>query len=182
MKQAALFPDLLGTRWEALPPSVRAMHGGRPLLRARGRVNVEGESRWPARLLRALFGLPAPVGDAAIEVEIRQHADAETWTRRFPGHVMRSRLHRSRRRPDAFEEVIGASRFAFLPQCVDGTMRWAPCEVRLLGLPLPLRWFEGIAARCGEQDGRYRFAAAARLPWIGLLVAYSGWLEPIDAG
>jgi hypothetical protein len=180
MSEGALFPDLLGPCWPSLPPSVRAMHGGRPLVRARGRVDVEGDMRLPARTLRALFRLPAPMSGAAIEVEIRQQAGAETWTRRFPGRVMRSHLRRSPR-PDAFEEVIGASRFAFSPHCADGTLRWTACEVRLLGLPLPLRWFHGIAASCGEQEGRYRFAAAARLPWIGLLVAYSGWLEPLDA-
>lgn len=179
MSGDALFPELLGPHWASLPPSVRAMHGGRPLVRARGRVDVDGDTRLPARLLRALFGLPAPVSGAPIEVEIRQHPGGETWTRRFPGRVMRSRLRRSPR-PGAFEEVIGASRFAFSPRCADGTLRWTACEVRLLGLPLPLRWFGGIVAGCAEQEGRYRFSVAARLPWIGLLVAYSGWLEPRD--
>lgn len=65
MSGDALFPDLLGPHWASLPPSVRAMHGGRPLVRARGRVDVDGDTRLPARLLRALFGLPAPVSGAA---------------------------------------------------------------------------------------------------------------------
>lgn len=103
----ALFPALLGARWESLPPCVRAMHGGHSLVRARGRVTVEGDPGWTARALRALF--------------------------------------------------------------------------RLLGLTLPLRWFGGVTARCGEQDGHYRFAATAHLPLVGLLVAYSGWLGPVDA-
>jgi hypothetical protein len=180
MSEGAVFPDLLGPQWSSLPPSVRAMHGGRPLVRARGRVDVEGDMRLPARTLRALFGLPAPVSAAPIEVEIRLHGDAQTWTRRFPGRVMRSRLRRSRR-PGTFEEVIGASRFAFSPHCADGRLYWTACGVWLLGLPLPLRWFDGIEASCGEREGRYRFTAAARLPWIGVLVAYSGWLEPLDA-
>lgn len=177
----ALFPALLGACWESLPPSVRAMHGGRPLVRARGLATVEGVPHWPARMLRTLFRLPAPVDGAPIGVEIRAHAGVEIWSRRFPGRVMRSRLQRSTRRSGAFEEVIGASRFVFSPECVDRTLRWTPREVRLLGLPLPLRWFDGVVASCGEQDGRYCFTVAARLPWIGLLVAYSGWLEVVDA-
>lgn len=180
-ENAALFPGLLGARWESLPPSVRAMHGGAPLVRARGRVSVEGDPGWPARLLRALLRLPPPVGDAALEVEIRQHENAETWLRRFPGRAMRSRLRRSARRPGAFEEVIGVSRFAFTPEVAGPALRWVTCEARLLGLPLPLRWFDGVTASCGERDGRYRFDVAARMPLVGTLVAYSGWLEPVDA-
>jgi hypothetical protein len=53
--------------------------------------------------------------------------------------------------------------------------------MRILGVRLPLRWFAQVRARCGAEQGRYRFDIAARLPIIGLLVAYSGWLEPVDA-
>lgn len=178
----ALFPSLLGARWADLPPSLRALHDGRPLVRARGRARVEGDPRWRARLLRAAFRLPAPADDVPLTVEIRQHRAGETWTRRFPSRVMRSRLRRSVRWPGAFEEAIGLARFVFEPQCDGAALRWTTREVRLLGVPLPLRGFAGVSARCGERDGRYRFDVVARLPWIGVLVAYSGSLDPFDGG
>jgi hypothetical protein len=58
---------------------------------------------------------------------------------------------------------------------------WEWKEMRILGLRLPLRWFAHVRARCGEEQGRYRFDVSARLPLIGLVVAYSGWLEPVDS-
>lgn len=180
MSDGALFPSLLGPRWEALPPSLRAMHGGLRPVRARGRVKVEGDPRWRARLLRALFRLPVPAVDVPLDVEIRPHAATETWSRRFPSGVMRSTLRRSSRWPGAFEESIGAARFVFVPECDGRALRWATRDVRLFGVSLPLRWFDGLSACCSERDGRYRFDIVARLPWVGVLVAYAGWLESVD--
>jgi len=177
----ALFPTLLGARWNALPPSVCALHGAQPRVNARGRVAVSGDPRWPARLLRLALGLPEPNADAAIEVTIARDGIGETWRRRFAHARMDSHLRRSPRHPDAFEERLGPARLAFALDGSGNGLRWITRDVRLFALPLPLRWFEGIDARCSERDGRYRFDIAVRLPLVGLLVAYAGWLEIADA-
>lgn len=52
--------------------------------------------------------------------------------------------------------------------------------VRAFGLlPLPSGWFEGVRCREREHAGRYEFLVEARLPLIGLVVRYDGWLEPL---
>ena len=48
----------------------------------------------------------------------------------------------------------------------------------LLPLPLPASLFDGVRCREFEQDGRYRFLVDARLPAVGRVVRYEGWLEP----
>jgi len=50
-------------------------------------------------------------------------------------------------------------------------------QARALGVPLPARWFAGVAARESEADGRYCFDVRAALPLAGLLVHYRGWLD-----
>ncbi|MET0224847.1 MAG: DUF4166 domain-containing protein [Dokdonella sp.] len=177
----ALFPTLLGPRWNALSSSVRALHGAEVEVNARGRAMISGDPRWPARWLRTLLGLPPPCEQAAIDIVITRDGSREHWRRRFADARMDSRLRRSSRHPDAFEEHLGAARLVFALDDADGELRWVTREVRLLALPLPLRWFDGVDARCSERDGRYHFDIAVRLPLVGLLVAYAGWLEIADA-
>jgi len=175
-----LFPILLGARWDALPLGVRALHGSQHRVNARGRVVVSGDSRWPARALRGLLGLPPPCADAAIDVRIIRNEVHEIWARRFGDARMQSVLTRSRRHPDAFEEHLGPARFAFALAASGAGLRWVLREARVLAVRLPLRWFGGLIAGCAERDGRYRFEIAVQLPGIGLLVAYAGWLEIVD--
>ena len=125
--------------------------------------------------------MPEPAADETLRVEILRDGDNETWTRHFPDALLQSRLGPSPRWPDAFAEQLGGARLTFAFGVEDAQLRWITREVRLFGLPLPLRWFSGIDARCSERDGRYRFDIAVRLPWLGLLVAYAGWLEIVDA-
>ncbi|HEY0232183.1 MAG TPA: DUF4166 domain-containing protein [Dokdonella sp.] len=177
----ALFPALLGPRWNALPARVRALHGAEGEVSARGCASVSGNPRWPARLLRGALGLPAPCTNVAVDITINREGFQETWRRRFAGAHMDSHLRRSSRHPQAFEERLGAACLAFTLDDSDGGLRWVAREVRFLGVPLPLRWFDGIDARCSEREGRYRFDINVRLPGLGLLVAYAGWLEVVDA-
>lgn len=177
----ALFPTLLGPCWARLPASVRALHGGRASVLAHGRVAVDGDPRWPARMLRALLRMPSPQSDAAIEVEIHQYAGGEIWRRRFGDALLESRLQRCARWPDAFEERLGMAHLAFALDADAARLRWVTREVRALGVRLPLRWFRGVEAACGGDGDRYRFDVSVRLPVIGLLIAYRGWLEVDDA-
>ena len=51
---------------------------------------------------------------------------------------------------------------------------------RLLGLPLPRAWFgRGVHAQ-RRAPARYVFRTDTRLPLLGQLVAYCGWLEATD--
>jgi hypothetical protein len=35
-----------------------------------------------------------------------------------------------------------------------------------------------VLSRSGMRDGRYHFSVDVRLPVLGQLIAYEGWLEP----
>ena len=93
---------------------------------------------------------------------------------------MRTELHASARHAGALEERLGPARLTFALEVVDARLHWVTREVRVLGVVLPLRWFRGMRASCGEEQGRYAFDIDVRLPLVGRLVAYSGWLEPVD--
>ena len=52
---------------------------------------------------------------------------------------------------------------------------------RLYGVPLPRALFGRVLSRSGAENGRYAFRIDTRLPVLGQLVAYRGWLEIVRA-
>ncbi|MCX7512671.1 DUF4166 domain-containing protein [Frateuria sp. STR12] len=175
----ALFPALLGQHWHALAAPVRRMHGEEAWVRARGSVRVEGAGHLPARVLRRWLGLPEPGAGQALEVTIERHAGHEIWTRRFASGCMRSRLAAS---PDRLRlhERLGPVTLRFELCRAGDAIDWRLCGGRLLGLPLPRAWLGSVLSRSGAQGGRYAFRIDTRLPLLGRLVAYRGWLEVVD--
>lgn len=168
-----LFPGLLGAGFEALPPRVRALHLHEGVQRLSGEVEVVRGTRWLSRLFGRATRLP-PAGSAPITVEIIALPGLERWTRRIAGHAMPSRLWPH---DGLLCEKLGLVTFAFRLRVEGGAIAWQVERVQVFGLPLPAAWFDGVAARESEHDGRYHFDVAATLPLAGLLVRYRGWLH-----
>lgn len=175
----ALFPALLGEQWHALAAPVRRMHGDGARVRALGIADVAGATHLPARLLRRLLGLPEPGLAQPLEVLIERYPGHETWTRRFTRGRMRSRLTRG---PHGarLHERLGPVVLHFELCRAGDAIDWRLRGGRLLGMPLPHAWFGAVYSRSGAQRERYAFQIDTRLPLLGQLVAYSGWLEPVD--
>jgi hypothetical protein len=175
----ALFPVLLGEQWHALPLPLRRMHGDAARVLARGEADVEGATHLPARMLRRMLGLPAPGRAQPLELTIERRDGHETWTRRFAAIRMRSQLVRSPR-GDQLHERLGPVTLYFELRREGNAIDWQLRGGRLLGLPLPRACFGSVFSRSGLQGDRYAFHIDARLPLLGRLVAYRGWLEPTD--
>lgn len=169
----ALFPRLLGDAFAYVSPHVRALHLHAGTRRYRGEVEVERGCGLLAALCIRAARLP-PAGQGPIEVEIVEDVNGERWTRHIAGHAMRSRLWAQ---GDLLCERLGFVTFGFLLHADAGAIMWQVVRVRVLGLPLPARWFAQVAAREYEDAGRYRFDVSAALPLAGLLVRYRGWLD-----
>jgi hypothetical protein len=152
---------------------VRALHLREGTHRHRGVAEVERGRSVLATLCAYATHLP-PAGRGPIEVEIVADVDGETWSRRVGRHVMRSRLsvHNG-----WLHERLGLVTFVFRMHAHAGAIEWRVDRAYALGVPLPARWFDGVAARESEADGRYHFDVRATLPLAGLLVRYWGWLD-----
>lgn len=172
--EAMLFPTLLGERFETLPPSVRVLHTRAGRQQRHGEVEVVRGRGWLSRLCAWATRLPPAQAAGAIRVEIDADPTRERWTRHVGAHAMRSKLWR---RDGLLRERLGLATFAFHLDVEDAAIVWRVAEVRVFGLSLPARWFEGVCAREFEQHGRYCFDVAATLPWVGPLVHYRGWLQ-----
>lgn len=176
---SALFPALLGDQWQGLAAPVRRLHDGLACMRARGLAVVEGDAHFPARWLRRWLGLPEPGPAQAVEVTIERHGTGETWTRRFASGQMRSHLTPSADGSHLCERLGPVTLLFTL--CRAGTsIDWQLRGGRVLGLLLPRAWLGTVLSRSSAEGERYIFTIDARLPLLGRLVAYRGWLEIVD--
>lgn len=180
MPPRALFPALLGDAdWALLAPPVQRMHGDAGLLIAHGEAQVDGAHHWPARLLRRVLRLPEPGTRQGLRVTIQRDARGETWTREFARGRMRSTLRQHDRAQ--LREQLGPISLHFSLHRDGEAIDWRLQRVHLLGLPLPRALAGQVLSRSGARHGRYAFTIDARLPLLGRLVSYDGWLE-IDDG
>ncbi|WP_426662086.1 DUF4166 domain-containing protein [Rhodanobacter aciditrophus] len=172
----ALFRTLFApSDWSRLAPEVQRMHAEGRIVQASGEADVEGETHWLARLLRRLLTLPGPGAGQAIAVTIERHPTHECWSRRFLRGSMHSTLHAGN--DGQLHERLGPATLRFALQRDGDAIDWQLLGVRLLGLPLPRALSGTVLSRSGMRDGRYVFDIDARLPLVGRLVAYRGWLE-----
>jgi hypothetical protein len=171
-----LYERVMGGRFAALPPAVRAVHS---VLRdggAAGRAVVVRGRNPLVRLIASAVGFP-PEGEHRLHVAFAERDGTELWTRDFSGRTFSSVLSEQGGR---LTERFGPVRFAFdLPSAENGLLmvmrRW------WLGpLPLPLFLAPRSEAREWEEGGRFRFDVPILLPLLGPLVHYRGWLEPVD--
>jgi hypothetical protein len=170
----SLYANLLGPDFAALPAALACMHARRGAQRYFGEVSVLRGTSAVARLFAACARLP-PAYAGAIEVDIVADADVEQWTRRFGTSALRSRIHA---RDGLLRERLGLACFDFRLSVAQQTIHWNVSAASVLGLRLPVRWFTGVTAAESIREARYQFDVRAELPGIGLLVHYSGWLDP----
>lgn len=172
---STLFQHLLGEAFTQLPASVQALHRVRGRAAYRGRVCIQRGTHPLARLCAIIAGLPPAMADAPLQFTLDAKPGREVWARDFDGHRMQSTL---RAHHGLLGERLGPVHFRFRLHVDQGTIHWRVVQVRLFGLlPLPLPLFSGVQSREREQDGRYAFEVDARLPLLGLLIRYEGWLE-----
>jgi hypothetical protein len=171
-----LYARVMGERFAALPPAVRAMHevlrdGG-----ASGEARVTRGRNPLAGLIAAALGFPTE-GEHRLHVAFAERGGRERWTRDFSGRVFSSELAE---RGGRLTERFGLVRLAFdLPSDETG-LRMVIRRWWLGPLPLPLFLAPRSEAREWEEGGRFHFDVPIALPLIGALVHYRGWLEPAD--
>lgn len=171
-----LFQRIMKERFAALPPAVQAMHRVCGDAGAAGEAEVRRGTNAPARLIGWIMRFP-PAGRHPLHVGFREAGGVETWTRRFGSHRLASTLHEQ---GGQLVERFGPLRFRFdLPSDEAGLemhMRgWS-----FLGVPLPLALAPRSRAREWQEGEHFRFDVPITLPLVGLLVHYSGWLEPVE--
>lgn len=171
-----LYRRVMSPAFDRLSKPVRAMHevfgdGG-----AKGEAIVTRGQSLAARLIAGVFGFPA-AGKHELHVSFEEQNGVEQWTRDFSGQCFSSHLSEE---GGHLVERFGPFRFAFdLPIRGNGLSmemrRWS-----LLRIPLPLLLAPQSVAHEWTEDERFQFDVPVALPFVGPVVHYRGWLQPID--
>lgn len=172
-----LYERVMGAAYASLPKAVREMHDVHGDGGASGEAEVERGRNIAARLIGWVMRFP-PAGKHALHVAFTECDSGEIWTREFGRYEFSSRFSQETSRVEAgrLTERFGPLRFRFdLPADATGlTMEMRGWSV--FGVSLPLALAPRSRAREWEEGGYFRFDVPVSLPFIGLIVHYSGRL------
>jgi hypothetical protein len=180
----ALYPRLLGNAWTELDAAVRHWHDATCQVQGAGLFTVRHGPGGLARFLAWLLRLP-PAGEAlTTRLVIRRQAWGETWSRTFAGKALRTVQYQ--RGAALLAERLGGLEFRFRLSVIEHALEfWHTDTAGVLGslrVPLP-RWLSPrLTARewAGPEAGSLRVAVRISVPFVGLLIAYEGWLRRED--
>lgn len=174
-----LYGRVLGDAWNALPESIRFLHAQSSGLIASGKATVTRGTGFVARVVARSFGFPQAAERVDVTVSFEKSGATERWTRAFGNQKFTSRQFEGAGR---FERLLcekfGPFTFG-LALVVDSNRlaivvrRWSAFGIPMPGFLVP----NGKSCEF-EQNGTFHFDVEIRAPFIGLIVRYSGYLEP----
>ena len=179
-ERGAIFARAVGPGFDALPSPIRALHEtpGRSLWR--GEATTEGAQGLVAALAARLVGFPPAQAACPVEVSIEADGDRSVWRRRIGRHAFASEMSRPR--------AGGRVQERFGPLAMD--LRLSPAGDRLIyrvegwrlgPVPLPRALAPSTTAHEEvDEEGRFVFDVEIRLPMVGRVVRYRGWLVRAD--
>ncbi|KDA00472.1 hypothetical protein HPO_00545 [Hyphomonas polymorpha PS728] len=178
--QPMVFAAAMGDEFGALPVPLKTLHRVAHVHHWRGEADITRGGGLLSRMAGALAGFP-PAGRAVpVLVTMQRTRTGETWTRQFGARKFRSHLRRATTDPAGMvRERFGVMEFA-IPLTLEGARLAFPVHSgRVFGVPLPrflLPVSETYESVTG--DGACQFDVSIRLPMIGLVAHYRGWLKP----
>jgi hypothetical protein len=179
---APLYRRLLGDAYASLPAPIRALHDLKDTLSVEGRATVERGLGLLARVIAALVGFPSAGRDVPVKVDFTLRDGREIWRRDFAGRTFVSTQEAGQGR---FERLLcerfGPFAFGIALVCDAERLTLVFRGWSAFGIPLPRALAPRATAYEHAEDGRFRFYVEIKLPLIGLIVRYQGWLAPSSA-
>ncbi|AVH41084.1 DUF4166 domain-containing protein [Agrobacterium tumefaciens] len=174
-----LFRQLLGPAFDDLPPRLRELHDSKDPRQWSGVAEIRRGQGMLARMISALVGFPQAGKQIPVSVTFTPEKGKERWTRNFGGRRFSSRQSAGRSK----DQYLLAERFGVVTVALalvldGGRLALIPRRWHLLGVPLPGFLLPKGQSFEFEKNGRFHFDVEISLPFIGLVVAYKGTLEP----
>jgi uncharacterized protein DUF4166/saccharopine dehydrogenase-like protein len=174
-----LYRRLLGDAYAQLPAPIQALHDLGDTLSAEGRATIERGRNLVARAIAAVVGFPPAGENVPVKVLFTLRDGREVWRRTFADHSFTSTQEEGRGSFDRLMcERFGPFAFGIALQRETDRLRLVIRRWSVFGIPLPLALAPFGSAYESAADGRFHFHVEIRLPVIGLIVGYRGWLVP----
>lgn len=183
--QISIFENVLKSpSFEQLPASLQKFHSatGHPVWK--GKAGIENGKSMLARLILRFMKLPHAGTDVPVTVAIERCIGpdgerSENWTRSFD-HQTFSSIMKHNKNGD-FTESFGLLSFSINLHADRKSIKLPIVRWHIGRLPLPLKMAPQLEAMEFEDThGRFNFDVKIRLPLVGMLVHYKGWLKPND--
>lgn len=175
----AHFQTCLGTDFDRLPAQIQRLHTviGRKVWS--GKADVTRGTGLAARAIAWAFRFPKAAKDIPVTVHMDRTDTSEVWTRSFGAQKFRSELTPDAKTTGRMWERFGLFSFAIDFEADETGLAFPVSMGRFLGIPLP----RAILPRSDtketlDQSGRATFTVRLKLPLVGPVVHYQGWLEP----
>ncbi|MFK0204232.1 DUF4166 domain-containing protein [Agrobacterium sp. NPDC090283] len=178
---APLFRRLLGSAFDALPPRLQELHGSGHARQWQGVAEVRRGQGVLARMISAMLRFPAAGKQVPVSVTFTPEKGEERWTRNFAGrHFSSTQSAGTGRDQYLLAERFGMVTVALALVLDRGRLALVPRRWHVLGMPLPgFLLPKGVSFET-QEEGRFRFDVEISLPFVGLVVAYKGTLEPAN--
>lgn len=170
----SLYQQAMGPTFDLLAPELRVFHSMSGRIKLSGKCTVEGPGTKFGKLLGWMLSLPKTVGNTDMSFDLEASHAQETWTRYFPGRTMTSCFHVAN---GILIEQIGPVRLKFDLSAHDGTLTMRLQDITFLGIPCPKLMLPSVIAEEKALPDEVHFNIDVRLPIVGLIVAYRGFLN-----
>lgn len=173
----AIFPQVLGSRFDELPKLIQDTHLTADVSGWHGRASVRRGKSWWSRLLAGVFRFPPATDDVFVKVTKTVTPKGETWQRWFGDRTFKSHLSPS---PYGMTERFGLFTFRLGLTVKDGRLEYPVNAGRIGPIPLP-RWLLPVSkAQEYVENERFHFDVKVLSPLTQkLLVHYQGHLSPM---
>lgn len=174
-----LYWKILGSAFSALPPRVRELHGHAVPRQWRGYARVTRGRSPAAALIAAIVGLPRTASNVPVTVDFSPENGSERWIRNFNGRSF-STVQSAGTGKDQYllVERFGPATFALALVVDGGRLFLVPRRWSFLGIPMPRFLLPTGQSSETEREGQFCFDVKISMPFIGLIVAYQGSLQP----
>ena len=172
------FERILSHKFNDLQDFIRALHSPEKPTVWTGRVQAEGPSNILGRIAGMFAGVRVKTGETEATVTITPTEKGEVWERNFGGRKFKSRLVAGTGKNEyLMMEHFGPLKFAMALVMRNDRLHFIPRRWFFLGLPMPQFLLPGGETYETVQDGKFHFNVDLRVPLIGRVAKYEGWLE-----
>ncbi len=176
---APLYQRTLGSAFDSLPEQVKLLHAPTVKRVWKGKASVVRGRGMLAKLIAFIFGFPTAADDVKVTVTLTPKGEGEMWERNFGGQRFKSfQFAGTGKYDNLIVEKFGAVSIALALNIQGGELFLVPRNWNILGIPLPKFLLPSGDSFESEEGKMFRFNVSIKLPFVGLVVAYNGYLTP----
>lgn len=174
-----IFPAVLGDKFHELPEPLQDLHRGERSSYWQGDASIRGAHKFVGRVVATLIGFPSDDQRTAAQVSIDITREGETWVRTFGDKQFLSHLSLGTGREAGLVcERFGIVTIAIAIVWKDERLWFIPRRWRIGPLPLPNVLLPKGNSFERVRKGLFEFNVCIEVPFIGLIAAYEGTLQP----